>query len=170
MEVAIRQAVAEDARGIAEVHVASWRWAYRGHLPDEILDQLSIDDREGTWREVLTTTTTSCLVAEREGALVGFASGGPSTDQGAPRATAEVFTIYVDESEAGSGTGTALFVGVREALAEDGFTDATLWVLESNARARRFYEREGWAWDGARSDHQVQCANRPILRYAGPVP
>jgi hypothetical protein len=28
-------------------------------------------------------------------------------------------------------------------------TDAYLWVVEANARARRFYEREGWSADGA---------------------
>jgi ribosomal protein S18 acetylase RimI-like enzyme len=168
--IAIRPAVSTDALGIAAVHVASWRWAYRGQLPDDVLDGLSIEDREITWREVLGVAANTVLVAERGGSLVGFASGGPSTDDGAASTTAEIYTIYVDEGEAGTGTGTALFVGMREALAADGFTDATLWVLESNARARRFYEREGWAWDGARSDHQVQCAHRPILRYGGGLP
>jgi GNAT superfamily N-acetyltransferase len=34
-----------------------------------------------------------------------------------------------------------------EVLAEiraNGAAEATLWVVEANARARRFYEREGW--------------------------
>jgi RimJ/RimL family protein N-acetyltransferase len=44
-----------------------------------------------------------------------------------------------------------------------------LWVLESNQRARRFYERAGWSWEGTRSAHQMQCANLPILRYSRPL-
>jgi hypothetical protein len=35
-----------------------------------------------------------------------------------------------------------------QGLAGAGFTAATLWVLESNARARRFYEACGWSADG----------------------
>jgi RimJ/RimL family protein N-acetyltransferase len=31
-----------------------------------------------------------------------------------------------------------------------GYTSITLWVLEANARARRFYQRAGFAPDGAR--------------------
>jgi hypothetical protein len=30
-----------------------------------------------------------------------------------------------------------------------GYVQATLWVLDSNARARRFYAKGGWAEDGA---------------------
>jgi hypothetical protein len=41
----------------------------------------------------------------------------------------------------------------------------SLWVLETNDLGRRFYERNGWAWDGAVSDHQFECANRPIVSY-----
>ena len=33
-------------------------------------------------------------------------------------------------------------------LAEAGFHQATLWVLDTNVRARRFYEAAGWSADG----------------------
>jgi hypothetical protein len=36
-----------------------------------------------------------------------------------------------------------------ECLAAAGYTQATLWVLGTNARARRFYAAAGWAQDGA---------------------
>jgi len=51
--VVIREATSDDARAIAEVHMASWRWAYRGDLPAEFLDGLTVDDREREWREWL---------------------------------------------------------------------------------------------------------------------
>ena len=53
MSVTVRGATADDARAIAEVHVASWRWAYRGQVPDRILDELSVDEREAIWRAAL---------------------------------------------------------------------------------------------------------------------
>jgi hypothetical protein len=45
----VRAARPEDARSVAEVHVASWRHAYRGLLPDDYLERLSVDDREAMW-------------------------------------------------------------------------------------------------------------------------
>jgi GNAT superfamily N-acetyltransferase len=167
VDVLIRPAAPGDARAIAEAHVASWRWAYRGQMPDDLLDDLSVDEREARWREILAGDTATAFVAVRDGSVVGFASGGASTDDDAPATTGEVYSIYVIATEAGKGTGAALFTAIRVALAAKGFVDARLWVLETNGRARRFYEREGWGWDGSRSDHQEQCANLPIVRYAG---
>jgi RimJ/RimL family protein N-acetyltransferase len=34
-------------------------------------------------------------------------------------------------------------------LADDGYSEAVLWVFEANAQARGFYERFGWRPDGA---------------------
>ncbi len=163
---AIRPAAVADARPIAEVRVASWRWAYQGLLPDDLLAGLSVDESEAGWRSVLADQTMAVVVAERDGAPVGFASGGASRDDDATRATGEVLTIYVTRDEAGAGTGRALLAAVSMELRARGFGSATLWVLEANVRARAFYERQGWAWDGARGTHQVECAHHPIVRYA----
>ena len=162
----IRAAAPRDAGAIAALHVASWRWAYRGLLADDVLDALSVDERAAIWTELLADDGIAGLVAERDGALAGFASGGASRDDDATPETGEVTAIYLAEAAAGSGLARDLFSRIQEELRRRGFTRATLWVLESNARARRFYEREGWRWDGAVSDHQVQCDHQPIVRYA----
>ena len=163
--VTIRRATAADARAIAEVHVASWRWAYRGQLPDDLLDGLSVDEREAGWRSALEEDDAGVRVAVREEAIVGFASGMASRDDDAPADTGEVLTLYVVQDEVGKGTGRELLAAVQEDLRRRGFTRARLWVLETNTRARAFYERRGWTWDGTRGEHQVACANRPIVRY-----
>ena len=62
--------------------------------------------------------------------------------------------------------GRELFEGVTRSLRDAGYTRATLWVLEANAPARRFYEKAGWSWDGAVSTHMFDCANEPVVRYA----
>jgi hypothetical protein len=45
------------------------------------------------------------------------------------------------------------------------FTTATLWVLGTNARARRFYERRGWQPDGASKLHDWGAFVATDLRY-----
>ena len=163
----VRAARREDARPVAEVHVASWRHAYRGLLPEDSLERQSVDDREAMWLGAFADPEpkSGAFVAEIEGRIVGFASFGPSRDEDASEGTGEVPAIYVDPSVMGKGVGRELLEEATAELRLAGFSRATLWVLEANERARRFYENEGWAWDGAVSTHMFDCANEPVVRY-----
>jgi GNAT superfamily N-acetyltransferase len=164
----IRAATPEDARPVAKVHVTSWRHTYRGLVPDDFLDRLSVDDRETMWLGAFADPDpkSGALVAEKGGLVVGFASFGPSRDEGVSDGTGEVPAIYVEPSSLGTGVGRELFEGVTCALRDAGYARATLWVLAANAPARRFYEKAGWSWDGAVSTHMFECANEPVVRYA----
>ena len=51
-------------------------------------------------------------------------------------------------------SGPSLMAAAVAALRTSGFATASLWVLEDNPRARRFYEREGWARDGGRREEE----------------
>ena len=110
----IRPATTEDARPIAEVHVASWRHAYRGLLPDDYLDKFSVDEREALCLAWFADPgpSSGVLVAEDDaGRVVGFATFGPSRDDDAPTGTGEVPAIYVDPAELGTGIGRAALRG-----------------------------------------------------------
>jgi ribosomal protein S18 acetylase RimI-like enzyme len=165
--VPVREAILKDARGIAEVHVASWRWAYRELLPDHVLDQLSIDDREAIWRRSLASPEPrrGCLVEEDGGRIVGFAAFGPPEDEGEPAGTGALYAIYLTEAAAGRGIGRKLLERATEAMRAAGFRAAVLWVFEANERARRFYERAGWTLDGGRSTYRIDEGSEPIVRY-----
>jgi GNAT superfamily N-acetyltransferase len=164
----IRTARPEDARPVAEVHVASWRHAYRGLLPEDSLERQSVADREAMWLGVFADpdTKSGAFVAEVDGRIVGFASFGPSRDKDVPERTGEVPAIYVDPAVLGTGVGRELFDAATVALRDAGFARATLWVLETNALARRFYEKAGWGWDGSVGTHMFDCANEPVVRYS----
>ena len=169
--VLIRDATPSDARAIAEVHVASWRWAYRDDLPAELLDGLSVDDRERTWFERLARADPAggLLIAEDEERVIGFCGFGKCRDDGVAPTTGEIHAIYLLPEVAGRGIGRALFAAASDRLRMLGYARATLWVMASNDRSRRFYERAGWSWDGTTSEHRFDCANLPIVRYAAEV-
>jgi GNAT superfamily N-acetyltransferase len=164
----IRAAVPDDARAIAEVHVRSWQVAYRGQLPDHLLDGLSVDSRETAWRQILESPDRN-FVVEQDGSVVGFASIGRCRDTGAGPAVGELYAIYVEPGAWGGGIGTALMAHAVDELRRDGYTDASLWVLESNNRARRFYEANGWRADGAAKTEQMGIAQVREVRYARPL-
>jgi GNAT superfamily N-acetyltransferase len=152
-ELIVHVAGPEDADGIARVHVESWQVAYRGQIPDDYLDGLSVERREQVWRTWLRVEgrDETNWVAERDGEIVGFAGAGRSRDDDADERTGELFAVYVQADHWDTGAGAALMDAVVAFLRER-FAAATLWVLDTNERARRFYEKGGWHADGARKD------------------
>jgi GNAT superfamily N-acetyltransferase len=160
---AIREATVDDAEAIALVHVASWRAAYRGLVPDAVLDGLSVGHRTKNWTDWLgrdpsgrwaleglgaVVASSSTWVAEESASAVGFVNAGPSRDDDATERTGEVHAIYALEDVWGSGVGAALMRTATSWLRQR-YACATLWVLEGNSRGRRFYDKGGWKPDGA---------------------
>ena len=163
--VRVRAARPADAEALARVHVASWQWAYRGIVPDAVLDALSWQERRDQWQErlggdldpqmrtwVAVGSGTAAPDDRSESAagsehVVGFASFGPSRDDDTTATTAELYAIYVAPHQARRGAGRALLrTGVKALPAE--FERLDVWVLADNVPARRFYARHGLAPDG----------------------
>ncbi len=151
MGLVIRDATIEDAEALGRVHVAAWRAAYRGMMPDAFLDSLDAKARATRWREILSTSAEDRrrLVAIEGEELVGFAGIGPAR---AGESGGELYAINLAPSAWGKGIGSVLLASSTSALATLGHREAILWVVRQNARARRFYEREGWSKDGDRRD------------------
>jgi len=163
-EVVIRGATIDDAEAIARVHVDTWRAAYRGIVPDRYLDALDVVERAKRWRGGLAAPDGPTWVAEAEGVVVGWANAGPSRDTDENAAPGELYGIYVDAASWGTGPGPAL---MEHALAwlKPRFPTATLWTLEGNARARRFYERCGWSFDGTNQQLDFDGTSLTEIRY-----
>jgi ribosomal protein S18 acetylase RimI-like enzyme len=99
---------------------------------------------------------TVVTLAEQDGELAGVVSFEPSLIRGEPVADARtgyVRLLAVDPDLWGTGLASELMAQARSEMAGDGFDRAYLWCGASNARARRFYEREGWTLDGREREH-----------------
>ena len=146
----VRAATPDDAHAIATVHVASWQVAFRGLVPDDVLDDLSVSDRARIWADRLTAATprTGTVLVVDGTDVLGFASTGPARDVVDDPAAGELYRIYLDPSAWDRGHGRRLHDGALDRLRIDGFTHAVLWVLEANERALRFYRRRGWVPTG----------------------
>jgi ribosomal protein S18 acetylase RimI-like enzyme len=82
--------------------------------------------------------------------VIGLVSICPTRDDESDRdVVGEVSSIYVVPEGWGMGAGRRLMAAAVRSLTEAGFSYATLWVLDSNSRARRFYEAGSWRPDGA---------------------
>ena len=170
MAVHIRHPRAGDGDGIARVHIETWQTAYRGLLPDEYLDGLTADlERRAAWweRQIAEAANRRLIqiVAQDEIGILGFVTCGPVEDQTPDPWVGEVYAIYVHPRAWSQGVGRELFGRAAELLGMLGYREAVLWVLETNARARRFYEIAGWHPDGAtKTEHRGTVELREV-RY-----
>lgn len=133
-------------------------------IPDALLSLLDEERRAAFWRDMLTRGDLP-LVAELQGTLVGFVIFGSSAPDHGDGHTSEVYALNVDPDRWRRGVGRALLTAATEVLGERGSTDAVLWVLTDNARARRFYERQGWTPDGATRVERFGDADLEEVRY-----
>jgi GNAT superfamily N-acetyltransferase len=142
----IRPATIADAKAMAHVRVSAWQQAYRGILPDELLDSMDEAAITERWRKVVLPNPGPGifnLVAEDEtGQVMGFAAGGPerSNDLEYP---GEVFALYVLPGSQRCGSGRALVEASAERLLAQGFLGLLIWVLADNRIGRSFYEKIG---------------------------
>ena len=143
-EIRIRQAVDADARGIARVHIDSWRATYAGIVSAEYLAGLDYDRREAHWHRILADPRQNAFVAESpDGRVVGFVAGGPESS-GDAAYPGELYAIYIDESRQRQGLGRRLVAALGGWFISRGWESMLLWVLAENP-SRRFYEALGGA-------------------------
>jgi GNAT superfamily N-acetyltransferase len=147
----VREATLTDAEEVAAIGARSWRDGFRGLLgegampaelawnPDAVRSRIESEGPQGN----------DLLLAERDGSACGFILLGPSRDGDARAGAGEIWALFVDPSAWRSGVGSRLVVAALARLAERGFTDATVWTLAESERNLAFYERLGFALDGA---------------------
>lgn len=165
----VRRAALPDAPTLARLHVEAWRDAYRELLPADVLATMTRERRERQWRHLLGRADDRTFVAEGERGPVGFVAVGPPRDPdlAALGGVGEVYAIYLVAAAWGRGHGRALWEAAEGALRERGDREVALWVLETNARARGFYERMGLTEDGWRKSERLGSAILEEVRYRG---
>ncbi len=143
----LRPARPADADAIAVVWHDAWRDGHIGHVPDALLDHRTLDQFRKRVPERLPTTT----VAEVDGEVVGFVTVQDD----------ELEQLFVAADARASGVADALLRRGESVIAEH-HAAAWLAVATGNARARRFYERNGWA-DAGPLDYEAQTDSGPMV-------
>lgn len=163
--IQVRKATPDDALGITIVNVYTWKTAYAGLIPEEL-----IDGRIRSLREKAENIRTSIagdgrlMVAEADHAIVGMCMYGKSRN--AQYADAgEIYALYVLQGFAGMGIGRALFAGAARELRTDGCVSMILNCLLGNP-SLDFYRHMGGEIVGRREDSfNGKILTEQILRF-----
>jgi Acetyltransferases len=148
----IRSAISEDASRIVEINVCGWRYAYRGIVSDEILfGKMDIGKRIEPMRKTIEDLKNGIFVNDDDGIINGFMTIGKCRDEDAKNEY-EIWAIYVEPLMIKQGIGTKLLKYAESIAIENKYNGINLWVLEKNELAKKFYERNGYSYDGNRKE------------------
>ncbi|MET1013849.1 MAG: GNAT family N-acetyltransferase [Paenisporosarcina sp.] len=137
----IRNANLADIKGIAKVHVDSWKTTYENIISEDFLNNLSYESREKVWKTNMSNM--NVYVAENaEGDVVGFSTGGKERSGNYDGINGELYAIYILKEYQGQGLGRMLVKPVIDELLNLGIKSMLVLVLEKNS-SFQFYEALG---------------------------
>lgn len=169
-DASVRPATLVDVADIARIQVSTWRSAYAGILPDEVLAGLTEAEAAGAWQQAIAappSDTHRVLMAFEGRQSVGFVATAPAgpddldTGDGvAPAgdvpggiavpavATVVIHPLLVEPRWGRRGHGSRLLAAAVDLARQDGATRALAWVLEPDGTSRAFFAAAGWDADG----------------------
>lgn len=146
--ITISYAEIKDAKTLGEIHAKSWQAAYRGIVPEEILINITPEKRQKYFEKALTEGWEEDAIIYKDNEAAGLICIGKCRDEDKSQEYGEVWGIYLSPEYWNEGLGQELMNWGLNELKKRSFKRATLWVLEENLRARRFYEAVGFNHDG----------------------
>ncbi len=162
----IRDATEADARAFAYIICESWKAAYVDIIsPEEMARKADIEVRTERFQTILSERNGQYYLAFDGETPCGLCTSRSSRDEDLPD-YGEVVAIYTLKEYWGTGVGKMLMDTALAELKRLGYKKVLLWAFEKNDRARRFYEKYGFKFDGTYkdSDFADKAATREV-RY-----
>lgn len=146
MEINVQKPERKHAPALAALHIAAWKQAYAGIVPQHVLDELSVDESMNRWKERIENpkTTEHLRIAVYDDEVLGFAMFGESREaMNLPQEYGEIYALYIHPNHWRKGAGNAVIQYAFKWFEEHQFPGVYLWALKENKQARSFYESAG---------------------------
>ncbi|UXI04238.1 GNAT family N-acetyltransferase [Photobacterium sp. TY1-4] len=150
MEINLRKAVLTDVQDIAQIHVNSWKSAFDGLMPADYINGFTISSRIEEWRNTISTSAESVVVAESGNKVVGFMSYFVHPENAE---TIELSKLYLCPSVYGQRLGSKFIAHLDQESQALEAKNINLYVLDNNKSAITFYSKHGFEFaDGFMSE------------------
>lgn len=150
----------DDIDDVSRVYALSWKFGYRGIVPQDYLDGISCD----RWSPFLIKDSDRLWLAVEGEEIVG-ATTFRGLQEGPLDGWGEIISIYLLPRYFRKGVGTELLKRAIEELSSMGHRRVFLWVLRGNLRARGFYESNGFTCSGDVKVESIGGRNLEEIRY-----
>ncbi|QDR79883.1 GNAT family N-acetyltransferase [Sporomusa termitida] len=169
MKLGTVKATVAMADKIGYIQAKSWQAAYKGIVPAEYLATFTSEKRADIFRKVMPARSEEFYLFSTHDQPSGMAILGKARDEDLPDTTGEISAIYFLPDAWGTGCSVPAIWFCLTRLRELGYAQVILWVLKDNPRARRFYEKAGFHFDGAIKEINI---GKPLieLRYSFTFP
>jgi GNAT superfamily N-acetyltransferase len=158
VSVTLRPATTEDTDAVADIWHRAWGDGHAGHVPEALHAHRRLEH----FRERVPPRIPRTAVAVGPAGVVGFVTVHDD----------ELEQLFVASGARGQGVADALLRHAEQVIAAQ-HPVAWLAVVEGNARARRFYERNGWR-DAGGFDYPAEIKGGtlavPCRRYEKRLP
>ena len=135
----IRPSQPIDAGAMSRIYVQTWQDTYLGVVPYGYLSTMSVNQHEHAFLNELRSREITSFVAEDNGRLMGFITGGYERN-GDCIYSGEIYTLYVLKNHQRKGIGSRLVSALATQFERFGIYSMLVWVLKENP-CRRFYKK-----------------------------
>lgn len=139
----IQVATLNHIEEMSHIHAFSWKFAYKGIVPQKFLDELQLDFWVPTFEIWMRNDIVKGKVLYNDEKMIGCIVFGKSREESLPN-WGEIISCYLLPEYFHKGYGKFLIKSALSDLEELEYENVYLWVLQENQRARNFYEKIGF--------------------------
>ena len=153
----IREACVNDSSRIAEIHVFSWRFAYKEFISmDFLINEMTVKKRDEYFQKDLSEENKNIktYVYEESNIIKGFMTIGECRDDDKNIETFELCGIYIDPLFQRQYIGKKFVKYCEEEALKKSKKEIILWVFEKNNESIKFYRKMGYEIDGKTKEMQ----------------
>ena len=164
MSLLIRNATLQDCAEISEIYALSRKYAYKGIVPQKYLDELKFDFLVPYFQTWISENSLKASILYVDNIPVGCVTYRNSRDEHLSD-WGEIPSIYLHPDYYHKGYGEKLLTYALDKLRIDGYVKCYLWVLSENANAIKFYEKNGFVFNGDTCVCNIMGEDLTDLRY-----
>lgn len=141
LHVHISKATISNIEELASIHVNAWQQAYKKMIPKEYLESLSVNKRKENFHNDFTNKPDlEFYFIQCNGENAGILIMRNNINH----KCIEILAFYLLKSYWHRGIGTSVMNLIKEKLKNLQFKKITLWVLDENKQAIKFYEKNNF--------------------------
>jgi RimJ/RimL family protein N-acetyltransferase len=151
-----------DSISASYIYAMSWKVGYKGILSETTLEDLSADQWVKFFNENYKTKRFEIAIMNIDGEDVGAGGYGLSRDY---EGMGEITSIYFLPETWGKGYSQKLMDFIVDRINEMDYHKIHVCVLEENVRARRFYEKYGFALSDGKKTITIKGEDKEYVEY-----
>ena len=145
--ISVRKAGEKDVEALAHILVTSFKTAFADIIREETIDRCSNEENcRNMFAAICASGEGQFYIAELDGKPCGelYRRDGDELE-----CSAHIVAIHSLPETWGCGIGKAMVEAALRDVREERKKRVYLWAFKENHRARRFYEKNGFVWDGS---------------------